>query len=600
MEASRELAADLQVLSPRAEYARRLEERQQREARLARRYWLLAQARNGLLGLTVVLALLTDKETAPTKLRLLTPPAVVLGLLIFGRNRVNRAWLVAARAVRFYEERLACLEGRWAGTGEPGTRFLDPEHPCAVDLDLFGTGCLFDRLNTARTRAGEETLAAWLRAPAPPQEVRDRQMAVAELRSQLDWREDLALLGAEGPAADDLTTLTAWAAEPAVVPGAARVAAWGLTALTLVAFAGAWFLGTGPAPLLLALLLEGGLAWRLRPVVREAVGALAGKANDLRLLAAILGRLERARFASPRLRQLTAALPREGRPAARAVGQLARLTDSLSLAPLLFFLLGSTRTALAVAAWRRRWGRELARWQAVVGEFKALVALAAYAFENPADPFPEVVADGPCFEAEGLGHPLLPADRCVRNDLRLGGELRLLIVSGSNMAGKGTLLRSVGVNAVLAQAGAPVRAARLRLSACVIGATLRVQDSLHAGRSRFYAEILRVRRLLELARGSPPLLFLLDELFQGTNSHDRRVGAEAVVRSLLDAGALGLITTHDLALTEVADLLAPRAANVHFQDQFEGGLMTFDYRLRPGVVPRSNALALMRAVGICV
>jgi DNA mismatch repair ATPase MutS len=166
------------------------------------------------------------------------------------------------------------------------------------------------------------------------------------------------------------------------------------------------------------------------------------------------------------------------------------------------------------------------------------------------------------------------------------------------MSGKSTLLRTIGVNAVLALAGAPVRARRLRLSPMVIGATLRIQDSLQAGRSRFYAEITRIRQILDMAKGSPPLLFLLDEFLQGTNSHDRRQGAEGVLRTLLDCGALGLITTHDLALAEIADRLAPRAANVHFEDRFEDGALTFDYRMRPGVVTTSNALALMRLVGI--
>ncbi len=600
MEVSPKTCINLNTPSPATEYARRLEARRERERRLARRYRLLARARNGILGLIIALAWLGEKETFRTKVMLLSPPAAVLVGLVRWRNRVSRAWLGAARAIRFYEGRLACLEGRWAGTGEPGTRFLDPAHPCALDLDLFGTGCLFELLNAARTRTGEDTLAAWLCTPATPEEVRARQEAVAELRLELDWREDLALLGPEGPAAADLAALTTWAADPVAIPGAARPAAWVLTVLTLATLAGEWFLGTGLAPVVLALLLEGALAWRLRRAVRQVTGPLLGRANDLRLLAAILDRLERARFSCPHLRRLTTALQPEGRPAAPAIARLGRLVDRVNLAPLVFFLLGTTRTALAIAAWRQRWGRDLARRLAAVGEFETLAALAGYAFDNPGDPFPEVVPDGPCFDAEGLGHPLLPPDRCVRNDLRLADGLRLLVVSGSNMAGKSTLLRSVGINAVLAQTGAPVRAARLRLSPCVVGATLRVQDSLQAGRSRFYAEILRVRQLLELARGSPPLLFLLDELFQGTNSHDRRVGAEAVVRSLLDAGAMGLMTTHDLALTEITELLAPRAANVHFEDQFADGVMTFDYRLRPGVVPKSNALALMRAVGICV
>jgi DNA mismatch repair ATPase MutS len=224
--------------------------------------------------------------------------------------------------------------------------------------------------------------------------------------------------------------------------------------------------------------------------------------------------------------------------------------------------------------------------------------MAAYAYENPADPFPEVVAGEACFDGEGLGHPLLPAGQFVRNDLRLDGELRVLVVSGSNMSGKSTFLRTVGINTVLALAGAPVRAKRLRLSPLAVGATLRIQDSLQEGRSRFFAEVLRVRQVVDLSRGPVPLLFLLDEIFAGTNSHDRGHGADALIRGLVAGGAIGLVTTHDLSLTHIADRLGPRGANVHFEDHFEEGAMKFDYRLRPGVVQHSNALELMRAVGL--
>jgi DNA mismatch repair ATPase MutS len=241
-------------------------------------------------------------------------------------------------------------------------------------------------------------------------------------------------------------------------------------------------------------------------------------------------------------------------------------------------------------------------WLQIVGEVEALAALGTYAFEHPADPFPELVEDDavPCFEAEALGHPLIPEARLVANDLRIGPGCQLLVVSGSNMSGKSTLLRAVGVNAVLAFAGAPVRARRLRLSPVSVGATLRVQDSLQAGRSRFYAEITRVREVADLARGGRPVLFLFDELFHGTNSHDRVAGAEGVLGRFLDHGAIGLVTTHDLALAAVADRLAPRASNVHFEDRFAGGEIQFDYRLHPGPVTRSNALALMHAVGLAV
>jgi DNA mismatch repair ATPase MutS len=205
------------------------------------------------------------------------------------------------------------------------------------------------------------------------------------------------------------------------------------------------------------------------------------------------------------------------------------------------------------------------------------------------------------FEAVALGHPLIAPASAVRNDVRLGGGgPRVIIVSGSNMSGKSTLLRSVGVNVVLALAGAPVTAGRLRLSRLVLGATLHIEDSLQAGHSRFFAEILRIRTIVDTARGPVPLLFLLDEILHGTNSHDRRIGAEGVVRALVTLDAIGLVTTHDLALTELPSRLGAAAVNMHFEDRLENGRMVFDYLMRPGVVEHSNALALMRAIGLDV
>jgi DNA mismatch repair ATPase MutS len=262
-----------------------------------------------------------------------------------------------------------------------------------------------------------------------------------------------------------------------------------------------------------------------------------------------------------------------------------------------------THIAWAMEAWRRSHGSHLRLWLNAVGEFEAFSSLSAYRFEHPDDPFPEIVELSSSermglFDGRGLGHPLLPAMRSVRNDVACVAPTQLLVVSGSNMSGKSTLLRTVGINTVLALAGAPVRAKSLRLSPLAIGATLRIQDSLQEGRSRFYAEITRIRELSDVARGSTPLLFLLDELFHGTNSHDRLIGASGVLRSLLDRGAIGLITTHDLALAGIARALTPRALNVHFDDWFDGDELRFDYCLKAGPVTRSNAIALMRAVGL--
>jgi DNA mismatch repair ATPase MutS len=263
-------------------------------------------------------------------------------------------------------------------------------------------------------------------------------------------------------------------------------------------------------------------------------------------------------------------------------------------------LLWDVHLVYAIERWRRTSGPAVRRWLAAVGEIEALSSLAAYHYEHPHDVFPELVDGALCFEGTALGHPLLNEAVTVRNDVRLDGKLQVLVVSGSNMSGKSTLLRTVGVNAVMALAGAPVRARALRLTPLNLGASIRIQDSLQTGVSRFYAEVTRLGAIMRRATESPPVLFLIDELLHGTNSHDRRIGAEAIVRGLIDRGAIGLVTTHDLALAQVADALGGRGANVHFQDELEDGQMRFDYKMRHGVVEKSNAIELMRSVGLDV
>jgi DNA mismatch repair ATPase MutS len=337
-------------------------------------------------------------------------------------------------------------------------------------------------------------------------------------------------------------------------------------------------------------------------------GAVEKPGQDLELLAAVLERFEREWFQAPPVARLRDTLRSGAIPPSVAVRRLSRLVALLDsrrnqlFAPFAYLLLWGTQLGFAVEAWRARHGAAVGRWIDAVGTLEALCSLAGHAFENPADPFPEILEGTRAhLEAEGLAHPLLPPATAVRNDVVVGtGNAipQVLLVSGSNMSGKSTLLRAVGINAVLALAGAPVRARRLRLTALSLGATLRIQDSLQEGTSRFFAEVQRLSDLVKLARGERPLLFLLDEILHGTNSHDRRLGAEGIVRGLLARGAVGLVTTHDLALAAIAEELGPAAANVHFEDRLEGGKLTFDYTLRPGVVRRSNALELMRSVGL--
>ncbi|MGE0593827.1 MAG: DNA mismatch repair protein MutS [Vicinamibacterales bacterium] len=596
---------------PLREYQQRLAQRHATHAALDAEDLRLARLRLLVFGAGAILAALAWGGTLSPWW--LAGPVVAFAALAVRHDRVLRARTAAARAIRYYERGLARLEDRWAGTGEAGARFVDDAHLFANDLDLFGHGSLFELLSIARTQAGEAMLAAWLVTPAGPAEIRARQVATDELRDRHDLREALALAGTELRSVLNAESLVAWAEGAPVLRHAwTRAAAVVLTALAIGT--GALWLATGDAtPFFIVLALEVLLFVPMRVAIQHALHAAEGPARDLDVLAHALRLLEAERFQSPLLSSLRATLETASVPASVVIGRMQRLVElhawqhNQFFGPIGAVVLWGTHLAWAIERWRSAHGASVRHWLKTVAEFEALQSLAAYRYEHPADSLPVILdtAEGPVLEGVDLGHPLIPEARSVRNSVRLGGAHpdegpHLLVVSGSNMSGKSTLLRTVGVNVVLAFAGAPVRAASLRLTPLALGATLRVQDSLQDGRSRFYAEIARLRQLADVALQQPPLLFLLDELFHGTNSHDRAVGAAGVLRSLLARGAIGFVTTHDLALTAVATELAPRAANVHFEDRLEDGDIVFDYRMKPGPVTHSNAIALMRAVGLDV
>ena len=288
-----------------------------------------------------------------------------------------------------------------------------------------------------------------------------------------------------------------------------------------------------------ALAAQLAFGWPYTRKVERMLHAADAPTRDLAALSQAIELLERGQVSSGRLVLLQQQLHQTGPQASTAIARLRRILEmhdwqhNMIFGPIAAVLMWSVHLGWALESWRRTHGAHVRVWLRIIGEFEALASLSAYAFEHPADPFPTFTDDsqsGARFEGTGLGHPLVPAARMQVNDVSLTPERQLLVVSGSNMSGKSTLLRTVGITAVMAQAGAPVRAASLRMSALAVGATLRIQDSLQEGRSRFYAEITRIRELADLARGPVPLLFLLDELFHGTNSHDRLVGASGVLR----------------------------------------------------------------------
>ncbi len=593
------------IVNPLAEYQHRLAERSEVAERQAQQFRRIGNARlgTGIAGVIVAFFVFGETVLSPWWLAI---PVVAFSVLVVIHARVVERLERARRAVEFYQRGLARLENQWIGTGETGERFRNPSHVYEEDLDIFGKGSLFELLCTARTRAGEDTLARWLLAPASREEAGQRQQAIAELRSRLDLREELAVLGDAIRSGIDPEVAARWGQAPLVkFPAGAPFVAAGLAASVVVTFSLYMASVLTRTPFLAALLITLGYGFFLGSRTLQVAGAVNSPARDLAVLAKLLQRLESDHFEAPLLQRLRQELVASGLVASFQIGRLQGLVARLDWQRNLFFtpiamaILWSAQIAMAIERWRRLSGRHISEWISAVGEFEALVALAGYSYEHPHDSFPELLdVAGGRLEAQGLGHPLMRESQCVPNDVRLGGDLRLLIVSGSNMSGKSTLLRAVGLNVVLAWAGAPVRAQSFAVSPLTVGASIRVMDSLQDGKSRFYAEITRLREIVNLASGDRTVLFLLDELLSGTNSHDRKIGAEAIVRSLIDRGAMGMITTHDLALAHIADDLPGRAMNVHFADTLEDGRLHFDYRLQPGIVERSNALDLMRSVGL--
>jgi len=517
---------------------------------------------------------------------------------------VIRAKTRASTAADFYRRGIGRIEDRWVGTGQSGDRFRADEHVYAEDLDLFGKGSLFELLSTARLPMGENRLADWLRRPSPKSVVLARQALVSEFRQKLDLRENLAITSEALRPRLDPESLVGWAEGPPNLPGRVwRGVAFAL-AVAAVATVVVYLKTSIIWPLILVLTFEGFLRWRLRKRTAALVEGVSSNAEGLVLFSDILELLEKEPFTSSEAKELCRPLKKGPLPASKLIRRLARIVYWIDArhnllvhlvdVPLLYTL----QVGLAAEAWRRQWGASMRMSVDITAEMEALLSLATYSFEHPADPFPEFAGESSItFIGENLGHPLIPDAKCVRNSVRLDRETRAMLVSGSNMSGKSTLLRTIGINAVLAMAGAPVRGNSLRLSPLSVGTSIRRTDSLQQGRSGFYTEILQIRRVFKLTEDSTALLFLFDELLEGTNSKDRRIGAEGLLKALLSQRAIGVVTTHDLALTEIPASANGLVRNMHFEDQVKDGKMYFDYQLRHGVIAKSNALELMRLMG---
>jgi ABC-type multidrug transport system fused ATPase/permease subunit len=628
--------------SPADSYTTRRDRAAAAAAALERRSWRFSLARLaaiafGVAGLGWTLARAADPPAAA--LALAAGGFVTLFALALAHRRVLAALAREMALWRLQQEGLARLHRDFAALPSPTPPEKCAALPLARDLDLFGPNSLFRLLGTVRTPPGRETLARWLVEPAALAEVRARQGAMAELAPLLDLRQELALRALElAPDAPFAERFLAWAEAAPVLaarPGIVLAARLLTTAVPLLG--AVVFLTALPVSLWL-LLLVGNLAfgYTVARLTHPLFDRVEARQPELAAYAHALALLATAPHTAPRLAALHERLVATGADPARELWRLEGLVEKSELRrsgmhPLVQALtLWDVHVAVGMERWQARCGGAARGWLAALGEWEALAALAGLAHDEPEWALPDVDATAESFVAAALGHPLLPADRRVANDVTVGPAGTVLLVTGSNMSGKSTLLRSIGLAATLAQAGGPVCARALRLPPVVLGTSILVEDSLADGVSFFMAELGRLKQVVDLAgagqaptadptaataasraavspaAAGPVLLYLLDEVLRGTNSVERRIAVHRVLDRLLASGALGAVSTHDLALAEIPEL-REHLVPVHFRETLherpEGDaagepLMTFDYHLRPGLATTTNALQLLRLVGL--
>jgi hypothetical protein len=550
------------------------------------------------------------KQATPLAL----PLALLLGLAFFGAVAWHARVISRQKAVEvridIHRRHLARIAGTWHELPSQGLTLIPPSHPYASDIDLIGSGSLFQRIDVSQTREGERALATALAEPARPEIVRARQEAVRELSEKHAFREEIEALGSLHQQRDsklDHTPFMALFALPSLFEARRWLKPLALSLVTItLACIVAVKLDVLPSSAIWAcVFVQGLLLWSLKEPVHRALDLLTARIGFAQAYEGMFRMLESETLRSAHLRSLQQRLNAQGAPASKLMARLSRYEGFAQLrtqGPLYIVLNLLTLWDLFCLERIEHFGKQVGPhcedWFRVIGELELLSSFATLLHVDVDTSFPELVDGDAGLVVAGLIHPLLPAHSRVENDLTLHGSGSALIVTGSNMAGKSTLLRAVGLNVALALGGGPVCARSFRIATVRLRASMRIDDSLQRGASYFHAELTRLRMVVgELADG-PPVLFLLDELLRGTNAHARHQGARAVLLHLLRRHALGLVATHDVALSELEGELPGSVQNVHFTDVYEGGEMRFDYKLRAGVVKTSNALRLLAMAGI--
>ena len=552
---------------------------------------------------------------------------VLLGLafivLVIVHARVLEKQGDAERWTAVNDRALARVTGRWRELADTGESLKPEGHPFAEDLDLFGHGSLYQRLSVAHTRYGQRALRDYLCQPVELEDSLVRQGAVRELVDKLELRQQFEALsiaavqtlaeqagqrGGKRREAPDPEPFFEWAGGTWKPPMALllRVASWVLPVWTIVGILGSFILAWPIAFWIVPLVLQLFCIALSREAAAHAFHALMATEGTLRRYAPMLELVETLEADSGLLRDLRAQLDSASERPSAAMAGLWRIAGWFAVRengmvhPFINALfLWDLHCTFKLEGWRRRYGSSARAWFDVLGTFEAVSSLSGFAHDEAHHCWPVLDSTRVHFEATDLSHPLIDPEQRVGNDVVLPAAGHALLITGSNMSGKSTILRSMGLAAVMAAAGAPACARRFSLSPLPVRTSIKISDSLEAGVSHFYAEVSRLRDVLRSAEEGP-VLFLLDEILHGTNSRERQIGAKWLLSELLRLQSLGVISTHDMGLCEVEPALETRVSLLHLRESVADGRMTFDYLLRPGPVTAGNALRLMREVGLDV
>lgn len=487
-------------------------------------------------------------------------------------------------------------------TSEGGLEYADPSHPYASDIDLFGNNGLFSHIDRTGWQLGRNMLATWLMSPAERAEVLQRQEAVTELSPAIDWRQRLEAMARQHNAGATGHKEIVIFKIPLIIKLTAGV----FFLITLGIVAGILFWGIPLSLILLALLLNGGINTIAHFRAKESLQALENGAAHFGALHSLAKHIEGKEWKSERLQSLTAQFLPDGRPVSVLLAKAKNQMDNLEMRSNPFFYMVANGLFFwdvlwvsKLADWLQTYGHRQPNWEQAHAELEALSSLAGLRFQNPDWVMPDLTNEM-VLKAESLGHMLLPKDRRVTNDVQLDGRGEVMLITGSNMAGKSTYERAVATNVVLALAGSAVCANSMLVGPIQVFTCMRVQDALTEGASSFYAELQRISQLLRLTEEGRPVLFFLDEILKGTNSADRHAGAKALIRQLGQRKCMGMVSTHDLELGQMEGEEEVSVHNFSLESTIHKGQISFDYKLRPGVCHSFNAVQLMANMGISI